>query len=327
MRARLMLMVALLVSGAASAQTLTVATTELRDEKAVFATVESLNLVPARVRTGGTIASLTIKEGDPVTRDQVIATIGDQKLVLQAGALDAQIAGLKAQLVQAQSDLTRTETLLQSGVATKARRDELATAVTVAGNILKARTAERAVISQQLAEGQVLSPADGRVVKVPVTVGTVVVSGETVATIAERDFVLRLRVPESHARYLAVGDTVRIDGTDLGLGVAKTGKLVQIYPQIQDGRVLADARVDGIGDFFVGERVRVWIAGPARPALIVPAAYVTTRMGLDYVRLVGTDSKSIEAPVQRGHVVSLPGQPDSVEILSGLKAGDHLVAP
>ena len=77
----------------------------LVDQKAVFATVESPNVVPARSRIGGTIASLAVRQGDTVTPGQVIAVVGDDKLLLQINSLDAQIAGLQSQLAQAQTDL------------------------------------------------------------------------------------------------------------------------------------------------------------------------------------------------------------------------------
>ena len=185
-------MLLLAQAAAAAPSTLTAEPTPVADEKAVFATVESREVVPARVRTGGTIASLAVREGDRVERGQLVATIGDPKLLLQQAALDAQIAGLTAQLEQARTDLARAQELFKSGVTTKARLDELTTAANVAVNQLKARNAERDVVVQQLAEGQVLAPTAGRVLKVPVTAGTVVMSGETVANIAQQDFVLRL---------------------------------------------------------------------------------------------------------------------------------------
>ena len=37
---------------------------ELGDEKAVFATVESANVVPARARIGGTVVQLAVRQGD-----------------------------------------------------------------------------------------------------------------------------------------------------------------------------------------------------------------------------------------------------------------------
>ncbi len=297
------------------------------DEKAVFATVESRDIVPARVRTGGTIASLSVKEGDEVKRDQIIAAIGDQKLILQRGSLDAQIAALKAQLEQAQSDLARTQALFERGVTTKAQLDQLTTAADVAANQLKARTAERAVLDQQLAEGQVLAPTAGRVLKVPVTVGTVVMSGETVASIAEQDFVLRLRVPEEHARFLKAGDPIRLDAEDLAQGAASFGTITLVYPLIQDGRVVADASVAGLGEYFVGERVRVWISGGERRTFIVPGRFIVTRFGLDYARLRKTDGTIIDVPVQRGRERPRPDMTDALEILSGLQAGDVLVQP
>ena len=57
------------------------------------------------------------------------------------------------------------------------------------------------MIQQQLTEGDVLAPAAGRVLKVPLTAGTVVfLPGDPVALIAEQNFVMRLRVPERPGR-------------------------------------------------------------------------------------------------------------------------------
>lgn len=306
----------------------TVAVQSLPDQKSVFATVESVNKVPARVRTGGTITGLSVKEGDAVTAGQVIATIGDQKLALQQGGLDAQIAAARAQLDQAQADLKRAEELSRNGFVTKQRLDELRTAANVAANNLKARTAERAVVGQQMNEGQVLAPTSGRVLAVPVTPGTVVMAGEAVAMIAERDYVLRLSVPERHAASLKNGDPVRLDGEDMAPGAADgTGAITLVYPQISDGRVQADARVAGIGDYYVGQRVRVLVPAGARPTIVVPASFLTSRFGLDYAHLRGGDGKTLLVPVQRGQNRPLPYMADGVEILSGLSNGDIMVRP
>ena len=50
--------------------------TQISDEKSVFATVESAYVVPARVRTGGTILELKVRQGDHVDQGQVIALVG-----------------------------------------------------------------------------------------------------------------------------------------------------------------------------------------------------------------------------------------------------------
>lgn len=315
-----------LTQAAPAAETLVVKPITVADEKAVFATVESTNIIPARARIGGTVAQLGVKEGDRVERGQVVASVGDEKLILRMKSLDAQIAGLQAQLAQAQTDLTRAESLFARGTIPRTRLDTARTAFNVASNAMKSRTAERAVIQQQLTEGNVLAPAAGRVLKVPVTAGAVILPGETVASIAEQNFVLRLRVPERHARFLKADDTVRIDGRELGQAGAKFGKIRLVYPQIEDGRVVADAMVAGLGDYFVGERIRVWVSAGKRAAFVIPASFIITRFGVDYVKAQIGDG-TYDVPVQRGRVLPRPEMPDGIEILSGLKAGDKLVRP
>jgi RND family efflux transporter MFP subunit len=301
--------------------------TAVSDEKAVFATVESPRTVRARARIGGTVAELAVKEGDAVALGQVLATVGDEKLALQLKSLDAQIAGLEAQRAKARADLDRAEELVNRGAIPRIRLDEAHTAFNVADNALRARVAERSVIQQQLVEGRVLAPAAGRVLRVPLTVGTVVMPGEPVAEIAERNFVLRLRVPERHARFLKKGDPIRIDATELGEAGPRFGTVKLVYPQIEDGRVVADAVVDGLGDYFVSERIRVWVSVGERSAIVIPASFVATRFGVDYVRVQGPGGVQRDVPVQRGRETPSRELPDGIEILSGLEAGDRLVSP
>jgi RND family efflux transporter MFP subunit len=321
-------LVAAATSGVASAaaETLAVAPRPVADEKAVFATVESISVVPARGRIGGTIVQLIVREGDAVTRGQTIATIGDEKLALQMKSLDAQIDALQAQSNQAQTDFTRTEGLVERGTLPRVKLDEARTALNVAENGLRARTAERAVVQQQFNEGQVLAPADGRVLKKQVAVGSVVLPGDAIAMIAQQNFKLRLRVPERHARLMKAGDTIRVDGAEFGDQAARSGVIDLVYPQIEDGRVIADATVENLGEYFVGDRLRVWIAGGERTAFVIPSSYVTTRFGIDYVQILKAD-RTISAPVQRGRNLPAPGLPDGLEILSGIRAGDQLVRP
>lgn len=317
-----------LAAQAALAQqsTFIVAPKSVADEKAVFATIESANIVPARARIGGTVVALAIKEGDAVKQGQVIATVGDEKLALQMKSLDAQISALEAQVAQAQTDFTRAEDLFSRGTIPKTTLDQARTALNVASNTLKARTAERSVIQQQVTEGNVLAPTSGRVLKVPLTVGTVILPGETVARVAEQNFILRLRVPERHARFLKAGDAVRIDGEELGKSGAQFGTIKLVYPQIDDGRVIADAAVAGLGDYFVGERIRVWVSAGERESIIVPGSFITARFGIDYAR-VRKGNEVIDVPVQRGRALPRPDMPDALEILSGLRSGDVLVHP
>ncbi|MDE2199777.1 MAG: efflux RND transporter periplasmic adaptor subunit [Rhodospirillales bacterium] len=321
----MMLLVAF-VGAAHASTTLTVQPIQIADEKAVFATVESRNVVPARARIGGTVASLAVIQGQQVARSQIIAVVTDPKLQLQITALDAQIAGLQSQLAQAKIDLTRAQTLAKTGAGSRQTLDLAETAERVATSALSARIAERDVTRQLLNEGDVLAPTAGRVLDVPITNGSVVLAGDTLATIAEQNYVLRLSVPERHALFLKLGDSIRLDGKELGETGPAFGKITLIYPQIQDGRVRVEASATGIGDYFVGERIRVWVSAGTRSTIIVPSSFVHTRFGLDFVWLSQPGGQTIEIPVQRGRALPSAATPDGLEILSGLAPGEILVS-
>jgi RND family efflux transporter MFP subunit len=296
------------------------------DEKAVFATVQSANVVPARARIGGTILELKVRQGDSVVQGQVIAIIGDKKLGLQASSYSAQVAAAQAQLAQARTDLDRAQRLMASNAISKNALDQARTAYNVAQSNVNAIAAQRAVVQQQSNEGEVLAPQSGRVITVPVTAGTVVMPGDTVVTVAQGDFVLRLQIPERHARDIKVGQPIRLDGADIGLVGAHFGTIRLVYPEIDNGHVVADATVAELGDYFVNERVRVWVSAGQRQAIVIPAGLILTRSGIDYVH-IWLQGSVLEVPVQRGQTVHRPGQKAQVEILSGLNVGDRLVKP
>lgn len=308
----------------ASAQDATyrVGVTLVEDQKAVFATVESVDVVTARARIGGTIVELLVDEGSPVRAGQKIARVVDQKLALQAKSIDARTQSAASQRDLAKSALSRQEKLFQTGAIPKARLDEARTALEVAERALSSAHADAQVLAQTRSEGDVLAPAQGRILKVNITKGSVVLPGEAVASMAADGYILRLQLPERHARFIKQGDEVKV--AERGLGARsldsgenlRTGHIVQVYPEIKQGRVVADVEVDDLGDFFVGERIRVWVGTGERDTIIVPEAFLYKRYGVTFAKL----SNGHEVVVQPGLL-----QVGGIEVLSGLEAGDTLV--
>jgi multidrug efflux system membrane fusion protein len=314
-------LVLLLTHGALAAEGFTVRTAEIVDRKAVIATVEPMHQLVARTRIGGTIVSLKAKEGERVAAGAELATVADQKLALQMQALDSRIQSQQAQRDQAQINLDRALELQRRGVSTQAQVDLAKTNLDVAERTLAAMRSDRGVIVQQMSEGAVLAPGAGRILAVPVSEGRVVMPGETVATLAEDRYILRLQLPERHAQFVRAGDMVLIGARGLQEepGEARRqGRVRIVYPEIQGGRVIADVEVEGLGDYFVGERTRVYVSTGTRQAIIVPDAYVYRRAGVSYVKL----ASSPEVVVQPGE-----RRDGATEILSGLKDGDVLVSP
>ncbi|HYF86822.1 efflux RND transporter periplasmic adaptor subunit [Azospirillum sp.] len=301
----------------------TVESRPVEDLKSVFATVDSVRQAKARTRIGGTLSGLTVREGDRVAVGQVIATVGDPKLPLQIAALDARLQSLQAQQRQAEIELDRARQLRATGIGSQQKLDDATTALDVVRAQMAAMKADRAVVEQQLREGNVLAPAAGRVLQVPLVDGVVVLPGEAVATIATESYVLRLRLPERHARFMKQGDPVLVGARglapDSATGLSR-GTVRRVYPELEDGQVVADAEVSGLGDYFVGERVRVLVATGSREAILIPQDYLTRRTGLDVVRF----ADGSEIPVQAGRPVS-GDDTGAIEILSGLRPGDVIV--
>ena len=295
--------------------------TSIEDRKAVIATVEPVRQLVARARIGGTITSLKVREGDEVGPGGEMAMVIDQKLALQMQALDSRIRSQQAQRDQALADFNRIHELQQRGVSTEVQLEQARTALDVAERTLTAMGSDRDVIAQQAAEGAVLAPGAGRVLSVPVSDGRVVLPGEVIATLAAQNYILRLELPERHAQFMQAGDKVLIGSRGLVSNAEeelREGRVRLVYPEIKGGRVVADVEVERLGEYFVGERTRVYVTTGKRESIIIPPEFVFPRAGLNYVKL----KNGAEVVVQPGET-----RTEGLEILSGLKDGDVVVAP
>lgn len=308
-------------SPALAADTLTLDPQTVPEWKAVYGRVEARDLVPARARIGGTLVELLVSEGDRIEAGQRIAMVQDDKLAFQIAAIDAQLGVLEAQLSRAEAELSRGRSLVERGVSTAQRLEQLQTDVEVTRNQIVATQAQRSVIIQQGEEGQVLAPASGVVLGVPVTRDSVIMAGEPVATVGGGGFFLRLAIPERHAEALKEGAEIRIFAS----GAETVGRLAKVYPRIQNGRVVADVEFERLDTTFVDARVLVEVPIGTRTALLVPRSALALRSGLDFVR-VQHDGREVERAVVPGETVQRDGV-TYVEILTGLVAGETIVVP
>jgi len=314
------LALALASSAGLSAAEIALAPVEVVETKAVFGRLETRDLVPARARIGGILVRRDVVEGVSVEQGQVVALVVDEKLALQMRAAEARIRSLVAEQSNARSELERAQALLQRGVSTQQRVDQLRTQVDVLTSQIAAAEAEQAVLNQQTRDGEVRAPVSGRVLQAPVTVGAVVLPGETVVTVAGGGTFLRLALPERHAATLKAGAAVEIGETQ-----RRAGTIAKVFPQIENGRVIVDIEAADTGTYFYGERVMVHIPVARRTALAVPPAALSRRAGLDIVTLV-TPAGTREKAVIAGRAIMTPvGR--QVEILSGLEAGDRVMVP
>lgn len=289
--------------------------------KPASAVVASRDIAEARARIPGTLTQLNVREGDMVRQGQVIGVVTDDRVGLETAAYGAQVAAAEAEAARARADLARIQTLFDKEIYAQARLDQALAASRAADAQVRAARALRSASAETGAQGRILAPASGRVLTADVPVGSVVGGGQSIATITAGPLVLRLELPEAQGRNLRVGQVVTLSGDDLP-GVTG-GVIAQVYPASTAGRTTADIAVDGLASDRVGQRVVVGVPVGQRRALVLPRRFVATRYGIDFVRTVDRSGRVSEAPVQLGGPVG----GDRVEVLSGLNAGDIVLAP
>jgi RND family efflux transporter MFP subunit len=304
---------------APAAGRLTVRSQIVSDMKPVPATLTTRDMAEARARIPGVLVSLAVKEGDIVRQGQVIGRVKDERIGLQTGVFDAQVTAAAAEAARASADLSRTRDLFAHGVYAQARLEQIETQAKAANANLAAARAQRNASAELGAQGAILAPTAGRVLIADIPVGSVVMPGQTLAKITAGPMVVRIELPEGQARALKVGDQVQFASEDLR-GMAAEGAVAQIYPSVTGGQIIADVTAAGLPQDLIGQRVRARIKVGERQALVVPRAYVVTRFGIDYVRLVRAGNTVSETPIQ----ATAGPTSDTVEVLSGLQAGDVL---
>lgn len=290
-------------------------TVSWQDVSAEIATVDQAQVL---ARIPGILTTLTVREGDMVTKGQTIGRIVDSQLGYQSGAYGAQAAAAQAQAAQAQAELARVRFLHDNGVYAKARLEQAQAAAAAAQAQVRAAQAQQAAVGAVAGQGAVIAPATGRVLRADVPAGAPVAPGMAIAVITAGPTIVRLEMPESLADKVRAGS--RVMATGLGSGQT-TGRIIKLYPSVTAGQVTADVDMPGIDNTLIGRRLAARVETGSRKALLVPAPYVISRYGIDYVTVLAKDGSAAQVPVQ----TAPSSEPGKVEILSGVAAGDTLI--
>ncbi|MDO9489504.1 MAG: efflux RND transporter periplasmic adaptor subunit [Sphingomonadaceae bacterium] len=286
----------------------------------VSAEITTVDQAQVLARIPGILTTLTVREGDMVTKGQAIGRIVDSQLAYQAGAYGAQAAAAQAQAAQAQGDLSRVRFLYQNGVYAKARLEQAEAAAAAAAAQVRAAQAQQSAVGAVAGQGVVTAPVTGRVLRADVPAGSPVAPGMAIAVLTAGRTIVRLEMPESLADKVHAGSRVTASGIGSGTGM---GTVIKLYPSVTAGRVMADVEMTGIDNRLIGRRVAAKVETGARRALLVPAGFVINRYGIDYVTILARDGSAAQIPVQ----VAASAERGKVELLSGASAGDTLVGP
>ncbi|AJY47719.1 efflux RND transporter periplasmic adaptor subunit [Martelella endophytica] len=299
---------------------------------------------------GLSIETITADIGDHVEKDQVLATLRTDALLLEKSRLEANKAKAEASLAQLKAQLTaseaaqtdarrqfeRTKRLAENGSVSTSAREQAETealradasaaaareSVSVAEADIVVTDAQIKDIELRLARTQIKAPVAGVVSAKNARIGAIASgSSNPMFTIMEDGAIeLDAQVPESNLMKVEAGQKARI--RLVGADATITGTVRLVSPTVDD--------TTRLGDVFITidtpERARAGMYASAEiiveetESLALPLTAVNVDQKGSSVRRVKdgvVEIVSVETGIQDGN---------SVEIVDGLDEGDQVVA-
>jgi multidrug resistance efflux pump len=268
------------------------------------------SLATQRLTQQAAVASAQAAASDAVRQANMLKQLGEKKL---ASTNDIAQATERAADASARLDAEKSRL--------KVMDDAMAQQIELQRNEVQRARAIAAFQQQRVESMRVLAPEDGVLQTQPLELGQWVVPGQVLATVAQPGRLkAELRVPETQARDVVVGQSVDVDTRN---GIIK-GHVMRVDPSVQTGTVTVEVALDGA------------LPKGARPDLSVDGTIEIERLndvlhvgrpaygqGESTVGLFKLDAGGNYAsriPVKLG-VSSVT----TVQVLSGLKVGDRVI--
>lgn len=270
------------------------------------------------------IAEVRANVGDRVRKGQVLATFAPETIEVERAQSAAAIAEAEAQLAQAEADAARARTLADSGALSAQQINQLLTAEKTARARLAAARAQAQAAELRLAQTRLSAPDDGVIVARAATVGAVVSPGvELFRLIRQGRLEWRAEVTAAELARIAPGQRVRVSlpgGTE---GTEVAGKVRMLAPTVdsQTRNALVYVDLERAANARAGLFARGAFELGRSSAVTVPQSALVLRDGFSSVFRADPAGRVAQVKVETGRRVG-----DRVEIVSGVKAGESVVA-
>jgi multidrug efflux system membrane fusion protein len=281
---------------------------------------------PLAFRVGGKLVRRLVDVGDHVRRGQLLAELDPGDFALQAQAARAQLAAAQAELQRAEADRARFAKLADQQLVSRSALDAQTAAARAAAGQVRALQAQFDVARNQAGYSELRAPRAGAIASRQAEAGQVVAAGQPVFVLAaEGGREAAFAVPEGAIGRVQVGQPVRVELWSAP-GRYLAGRIRELAPAAdpQTRTYAARATLDAGDAVALGQSARVYADAAAQArALSVPLAAVQRgAQGATAVWVVDPATRRLHlAPVRLGR-----WDEDRVPVLSGLRAGDWVVA-
>jgi HlyD family secretion protein len=269
---------------------------------------------------GYRVAEVLVDVGDRVTKGQQLVELSTALLEAEVATKRATLNQRRAELDNASAALERGQSLAAMNVLSKADLDRLLSEELASRARLESARADLETSELRLKFTSVTASDDGIITSRTVTVGQVAQAGnEMLRLLRDGRIEWRGEAPETRLADLAPGQPVKIITAD---GKPFSGVVRVVSPTIAAGNRTALVYVDLPADprLRPGMFARGEIEIGAGPGFTVPLESVVNADGYSYVFVVNPDNTVTRRRIEAGAVAG-----ESIEVLSGLQAGERIV--
>ncbi|WP_339626565.1 efflux RND transporter periplasmic adaptor subunit [uncultured Maribacter sp.] len=265
----------------------------------------------------GTLQKVYVKEGDRVSKGQLLATIDD-------GGLSSQLSQLKSQATLAKTTFERQERLWKQNIGSEIQYLQAKTNYESSENMVSQA-------QSQLAKSSIRAPFSGIIDNVIKDQGTVVLPGqgsEVFRLVNLSDMYIKVEIPETYLGSVVKGKEALVYfpvlGDSITTMIRETGNFInpsnrsfeiEIPVPNKEGKIKPNltAKVN-INDYT------------SEDAILIPTSIISENAeGEQYVFVAEEPNSENEAVVQRIIITTGKTQGAKIEVLSGLEDGDLII--
>lgn len=256
----------------------------------------------------GKVTALTVQEGDYVAAGKLLMRI-------ESGEITAQAYQAQAAYNNSKLHFDRIKKLYDENAATQMEMDQATLSLESAKAGLNAARAMESYIT-------ITAPISGQIVEKKINLGEMALPGQPILKIEDnKNLRLEVTMKEQDIRFVHPGQpvAVRIDALPDKEIKGRVAQVVQAS-DVRTHSFVVKIDVPADKGLITGMYGKAFFSTGTREAILIPQSSVVQMAGLSGVYVVSTEGNAVFQVVQLGEV-----QGDSIEAVTGLKAGDRVV--
>ncbi len=271
-------------------------------------TLNSRNTSVLSSKVMGKVVALTVNEGDQVTQGKLL-------LRIESGEISAQAYQAQAAYNNAKLQYDRIKRLFDEKAATQMEMDQATLGIESAQAGLNAAKAMESYT-------RIAAPIAGQIIEKRINLGEMALPGQPIFKIEDnRNLRLETTVKEQDIRFIQPGKpvTVRIDALP---GKEIKARVAQVVPaaDVRTHSFIVKIDIPAEKDLITGMYGKAFFSTGTRNAILVPKSAVVTLSGISGVYIVSAERSAVFQMIQPGDSYG-----DSIEAITGLKAGDRVI--